>query len=164
MPHPVIQQAPVVMLYPRVEPPSSSRSGPRLAPGSTFFKDTHVSAQMISSVFLYIIDKPVFLASLALGAIKPISDFYSKHTVTKKGNYEHNEESVGDIMVSDTSDPIYERKIAYAAIMAVPIVLAQKLKEESPILTHVITGVLGLKMGFDLAQRAIQWLIPPPKK
>ncbi len=160
MPTKVINKAPTVTTYPRVE---SSSSKSTVIPGSDFFKDVYYSINLVSNLSLYIIDKQFLFAGLITGAAKPICDYFSKGTVSKKGTYEHNENQVGQIMVAATSDKNYTRKLTYLAARAIPILIAHQTKESNPAICHAITFMLSVKTGFSLAQKAVQWLNPPPK-
>lgn len=162
MPHPAIYQDPVIMYYPRAE--ASSSGGPKHATASSLFADTYICKEMLTTFALMAIDAPVFLGSLVAGSIKPIKDYFQSHAVAKKATSDHIQMDMGDVMVSSSSDPYCERKIGYYFMSFIPVIVAAALKENAPIATHAITTLLGCKMGYQLAQRSITYLNPPPKK
>ncbi|MCH9631883.1 MAG: hypothetical protein S4CHLAM6_02010 [Chlamydiae bacterium] len=162
MPTKIINNPAAHATYPRIESSSSSKT--THVPGSDFFKDVYYSVNLVSNLSLYIIDRQFLFIGLLAGSAKPVCDFLSKGTVSKKGNYEENEQHVGQLMVANKRDKNYTKKLTYLAARAIPILIAQQAKKTNPAICHAITFMLSVKTGFSLAQKAVQWLNPPPKK
>ena len=102
--------------------------------------------------------------------------------VPKKGNYEITQQCFSELILKDQevsekiSDFLAKNKdkktkvpnnlsgvTTYAILSSSLILGALGLKEASPFTCYLLTGFLGLKSGFSLAQRTVQWYSSIPK-
>jgi len=175
----VVSARPVVIPYPRIE--SGSSSGKPSSSGTKLFRETYDSIQLIESVFLYAIDRNAFLFGALLGALKPVTDYHYKSVITKKGDYETNQEHFGQLVVidQDMDDKVtdYNAKlrpggkptindhsyiITYLTCKMIPVALAYIT--QGTVISRIITSGIGLKTGFTLTQKIVQWWGHVPQK
>lgn len=172
----VVAARPQVLPYPRTA--ESSSSSKKLA-GTKLFSEMHDTIQLVEATFLYAICPTAFLVGGFIGAAKPISDCYFKNVVPKTGDYQTNQEHFGQLVVMDQEINEYNEKHknngkkvgnefaginTYLFCKGVTTGLAYLLKDAFPVGCYSVVGLIGLKAGYSLAQRAVQWAGAPPKK
>lgn len=174
----VVSAKPQVIPYPRIESsPSSSKS----LTGTLLFADNFDVLQVFEAAFLYTLNKNAFLIGSLIGAIKPLSDYHFKNVITKKSDYEVNQEQFGQLIIVDQemdeyNDHYKDKKdhkkagndfsgvSTYTISRMMVLGTAYFTTQNFYPIGCLITGALGIRFGFNTAQRLVQTFGTPSKK